>query len=163
MTDSDSPIPNLTPEENQALPLGELELTPQWVKTSGTSYVDHSGGDRESRREGRRPPNRDRPPERDRDRRPRPPRPPEAGDRRGPRPERRQSGSPQRRDNRPSPTRPSAPPVAPIEVTFLPEDKGFAAMVDRPVSWLSLIPSIQHSSWLYSTSDGKGNNPKLGL
>jgi hypothetical protein len=129
MTDSDSPVPNPTPAENQALPLEELELTPQWVKTSGKSYVDHSGGDHEPRREGRRP-NRDRPPERDRDRRPRPPRPPEAGDRRGPRPERRRDGPPQRRDNDRRPTKPQAPPTAPIEVTFQPEDKGFGAMVE---------------------------------
>ena len=128
MTDSDSPVPNPTPAENQALPLEELELTPQWVKTSGKSYVDHSGGDHESRREGRRP-NRDRPPERDRDRRPRPPSPPEAGDRRGPRPQRRPAGPPQRRDNERRPTRPPAPAV-PIELTFQPEDKGFGAMVE---------------------------------
>ena len=130
MTDSDSSVPNPTPDENQALPLEELALTPQWVKTSGTSYVDHSGGDHESRREGRRP-NRDRNFEGDRDRRPRAPRPSEAGDRRGPRPERRQAGPPQRRDGRHRPTQTPAPPVAaPIEVTFQPEDKGFGAMVE---------------------------------
>jgi len=130
MTDSDSSVPNPTPDENQALPLEELALTPQWVKTSGTSYVDHSGGDRESRREGRRP-NRDRNFEGDRDRRPRSPRPSDAGDRRGPRPERRPAGPPQRRDGGHRPAQPSAPPVAaPVEVTFQPEEKGFGLMVE---------------------------------
>ena len=129
MTDSDSPVPNPIPAENQALPLEELELSPQWAKTSGKSYADHSGADQESRREGRRP-NRDRPPDRDRDRRPRPPRPAGAGDRRGPRPERRPSGPPQRRDNERRPAGPPTPAPAAVEVTFLPEDKGFAAMVE---------------------------------
>ncbi len=132
MTDSDSPVPNPTPEENQALPLEELELTPQWVKASRKSYADHSGGEHESRREGRRP-NRDRPPERDRDRRPRPPRPagaPGAGDRRGPRPERRPAGPGQRRDDQRRPMKPPAAPTVPIEVTFQPEDAGFAGMIE---------------------------------
>ena len=128
MTDSDSPAANPIPADNQALPLEELELTPQWVKTSGKSYADHSGGERGPRREGRRP-NRDRNPERDRDRRPRPPRPAEAGDRRGARPERHRSGPPQRHDNERRPNLP-APPTVPIEVTFQPDDKGFSAMIE---------------------------------
>jgi hypothetical protein len=131
MTDSDLPVENPTPAENQALPLEELELTPQWVKSSGKSYSDHSGGDRESRRgEGRRPDG-DRRRTNDRDQRPRPPRPPESGDRRGPpRPEQRRSGPPpQRRDMERRPA-PSAPPTLPIDVTFQPEDKGFAAMIE---------------------------------
>ena len=131
MTDSDLPVENPTPAENQALPLEELELTPQWVKSSGKSYADHSGGDRESRRgEGRRPDG-DRRRSNDRDQRPRSPRPPESGDRRGPpRPEQRRSGPPpQRRDMERRPA-PSAPPALPIDVTFQPEDKGFAAMIE---------------------------------
>ena len=50
MTESDSPVANTTPAEDEALPLEELELTPQWVKSSGKSYADHSGGDRGPRR-----------------------------------------------------------------------------------------------------------------
>ena len=129
MTESDLPAANTAPVENQALPLEELELTPQWVKSSGKSYANHSGGDREPRRgEGRRPSG-DRRRNDDRDQRPRSPRPPESGDRRGPRPERRHSGPPQRRDTERRPA-PSAPPTLPIEVVFQPEDKGFAAMIE---------------------------------
>src|SRR5690349_7455835 len=127
MTDSDLPAANTAPAENEALPLEELELTPQWVKSYGKSYADHSGGDREPRRgEGRRPDG-DRRRSNDRDQRPRSPRPLESGDRRGPRPERHRSGPPQRRDMERRPTA-SAPPTLPIEVVFQPEDKGFAAM-----------------------------------
>lgn len=130
MTDSDLPVATPTPVENQALPLEELELTPQWVKSSGKSYANHSGGDREPRRgEGRRPDG-DRRRGNDRDQRPRSPRPPESGDRRGPRPEQRRSGPPpQRRDMERRPA-PSTPPTLPIEVTFHPEEKGFAAMIE---------------------------------
>jgi len=136
MTDSDLPVPNPTPAENQALPLEELEVTPQWVKSSGKSYAEHSGGDRESRRDGRRP-NRDRNFEgdRNRERRPGPPRSAKPGERRGPRPESgprpegRRTGPPQRHDHDRRPA-PSAPPTLPIEVTFQPEDKGFAGMVE---------------------------------
>jgi len=133
MTDSDLPVANTTPAEDQALPLEELELTPQWVKSSGKSYADHSGADRGARRsEGRRPDG-DRRRGNDRDQRPRSPRPPESGDRRGPpHPEQRRSGPPPQRrdremDRRPAP---SAPPTLPIEVTFHPEEKGFAAMIE---------------------------------
>src|SRR5579859_1182887 len=142
MTDSDLPVPNPTPAENQALPLEALELSPQWAKSSGPSYAGHSGDDRPPRRDGRRPPNRERGPDRgdrDRERRPGPPRPQNAGDRRGPRPEGprsegprpegRRSGPPQRHKDERRPA-PSAPPTLPIEVTFQPEDKGFAAMVE---------------------------------
>jgi hypothetical protein len=130
MTESDSPVANTTPAEDEALPLEELELTPQWVKSSGKSYADHSGGDRGPRRgEGRRPDG-DRRRSNDRDQRPRPPRPPESGDRRGPRPEQRRSGPPPRRDAERPPAAPSAPPTLPIEVAFQPEDKGFAGMVE---------------------------------
>jgi hypothetical protein len=130
MTDSDLPVATTTSAENQALPLEELELTPQWVKSSGKSYANHSGGDREPRRgEGRRPDG-DRRRGNDRDQRPRSPRPPESGDRRGPRPEQRRSGPPPpRRDMERRPA-PQAPPTLPIEVTFHPEEKGFAAMIE---------------------------------
>ena len=131
MTESDSPVANTTPADDEALPLEELELTPQWVKSSGKSYADHSGGDRGPRRsEGRRPDG-DRRRSNDRDQRPRSPRPPESGDRRGPpRPEQRRSGPPPRRDAAHRPAAPAATPTLPIEVTFQPEDKGFAGMVE---------------------------------
>src|SRR6266436_596480 len=116
MTESDLPVANATPTEDEALPLEELELTPQWVKSSGKSYASHSGGDREPRREGRRP-DRDRSRAPDRDQRPRSPRPQESGDRRGPRPEQRRSGPP-RRDVERRPAAPAAPPTLLIEVTF---------------------------------------------
>src|ERR1039458_252006 len=131
MTESDSPVANTTPADDEALPLEELELTPQWVKSSEKSYADHSGGDRGPRRsEGRRPDG-DRRRSNDRDQRPRSPRPPESGDRRGPpRPEQRRSGPPPRRDAAHRPAAPAATPTLPIEVTFQPEDKGFAGMVE---------------------------------
>ena len=131
MTDSNPTIPNPIPAENQALPLEELELTPQWVKSSGTSYADHSGGEREPRREGRRPPGGNRNRERDRERRPpRPERPSRTGDRRGPRPESRRNGPPRRRDSERRPVAPVVPLTALINVVFQPEDKGFAAMME---------------------------------
>ena len=127
MTDSELPVANTAPEGDQALPLEELELTPQWVKSTGNSFANHSGSDREPRREGRRPDrDRGRP---DRDQRPRSPRPTDSGDRRGPRPEQRRSGPPMRRDAERR-SAPSAPPTLPIEVTFQPEDKGFGAMME---------------------------------
>jgi hypothetical protein len=138
MTDSDLPVANTTPAEDEALPLEELELTPQWVKSSGKSYADHSGADRGARRsEGRRPEGDSRRGN-DRDQRPRSPKPPESSDRRGPRPEQRHTGPapqrrseppPQRRDTERRPVS-SAPPTLPIEVTFQPEEKGFAAMIE---------------------------------
>ena len=52
--------------------------------------------------------------------------------------------------------------TAPVEVTSVPGQSGSGYVEVRPVEWLSLIPSVQYSSWFYSTSDGKGNNPTLG-
>jgi len=52
--------------------------------------------------------------------------------------------------------------TAPVEVTSVPGQSGSGYVELRPFEWLSLIPSAQYSSWVYSTSDGKGNNPKLG-
>jgi hypothetical protein len=106
------------------LPLEELELTPQWVKSTGNSYANHSGGDREPRREGRRP---------DRDRG-RPAIVTSGRVHRGRRsratvvdrvPNSAVAGRRMRRDAERRPA-PSAPPTLPIEVTFQPEDKGFA-------------------------------------
>ena len=52
--------------------------------------------------------------------------------------------------------------TAPVKVTSVPGQSGSAYVEVSPVAWLSLIPSVQYSSWFYSTSDGKGNNPTLG-
>ena len=52
--------------------------------------------------------------------------------------------------------------TAPVKVTSVPGQSGSSYVEVRPVEWLSLIPSVQYSSWFYSTSDGKGNNPTLG-
>ncbi len=114
-------------EENQAaLPLEELELTPQWVKSPERDYSRHQGGGDRPGRDGE-PRERFRGP-----RRPRPSGPPSAerpagkGERRGP-DNRRPSG--QRGPRRPNqPERP--PPAAPVDVTFLPEEHGFAAMIE---------------------------------
>lgn len=128
MTDSDLPAANPAPAEDQALPLEELELTPQWVKTAGKSYVDHSGSEREPRRDGRRP-DRDRPREKPREQGRRPERPTGTGDRRERRPERRPTGPP-RRPGKDHPPTPHAPVAAPVEVVFQPEEKGFTAMIE---------------------------------
>jgi hypothetical protein len=141
MTDNDPSATPPAPAEHRDLPLEELEMTPQWMKSSGKSYADHTGTDRESRHEGRRPSrNRDR----DRDRRANAPRPPESRDRRGPREDRR-GGGPVRHDGGPArheggqaqrqhwdrgPSKPAAPPVLPVAVTFQPEEKGFGGMIE---------------------------------
>jgi hypothetical protein len=93
--------------DNTGLSLDELKITPQWTRAPVPSFEHHPGEKPEARRDrGPRPPRENRPP---RGRERRPPR-----DRRPPSPERR----------------PAAPPQpAPVEVTFLPEDTGFAAMV----------------------------------
>jgi hypothetical protein len=123
MTDSDSPATNPAPAANQGLPLDELELTPQWVKTSGKSFSEHAGA-REPKRDGRRP-------DRERPRSPRPERPTGAGERRGPRPERRRGGGPaERRPGQYPAPKPQVPAVAPVEVIFQPEEKGFAGMIE---------------------------------
>ena len=131
MTESESPIAQPTPSPDPALPLEELELTPQWVKAPSKSHVDHPGSEREPRREGRRP-GRDPFRERDGERRPRPPRPPGPGGQRDARPERSRSGPPRRdhvKDHPPGPAKPPTPPTELFDITFLPEDKGFEAML----------------------------------
>lgn len=129
MTDSDSPAANPAPAEDQALPLEELELTPQWVKTAGKSYGDHSGPEREPRRDGRRP-DRDRNREKHREQGRHPDRSSGTGDRRERRPERRPSGPPPRRPDKDRLPTPRAPVAAPVEVVFQPEEKGFVAMIE---------------------------------
>jgi hypothetical protein len=128
MTDSDSPATNPASAENQTLPLEELELTPQWVKSAGKSYANHSGAGPEPKREGRRP-DRDRPRERNREQGRRPERPGGGADRRDRRPERRPGGPPRRSFNDRAPI-PRPPVVAPVDIVFQPEEKGFAAMIE---------------------------------
>ena len=126
MMDSESAKAQPAPSSDSALPLEELELTPEWVKTPGKSHADHPGAEREPRRDGRRP-GRDR--DRDRERRPRPERPPGPERPRGMRPERPRSGPPSGHV-RHRPPQPHAPPAEPLEVTFHPEEKGFDGMLE---------------------------------
>ena len=106
-----------------ALPLHELQIAPQWARSAAKSYENHSGEDRERKSERR---------GRDRDRQPRkefPPQraaggPPRRDDRRGPSEMQRSQRRPQQ------PDRPQQPVVAAIEVSFLPEEKGLAAMIE---------------------------------
>ncbi len=108
-------------EEKPALPLEELELTPQWVKSVERDYSRHHG--EESR------------PERGRDRDRGPRRPPSAGPpgERPPRGPFRKGGQPAaagRGPRRPFDKPAAPPPPSPVEVVFLPEEHGFAAMIE---------------------------------
>lgn len=103
-----------------ALPLEELELTPQWVKAVTPSFRDHSGEDRGPRKRDRG--FRDL----DRERGPRPDRPvrakvgsPDRQQKRGVQPHRERQRAPQ----------PTREITVPVEVTFVAEEKGFAAML----------------------------------
>ncbi|HUI05753.1 MAG TPA: hypothetical protein VL486_01985 [Verrucomicrobiae bacterium] len=124
MTDSESAKAQPAPPPDTALPLEELELTPEWVKSSGKSHADHPGPEREPRRDGRGPGH-----GRDRERRPRPERPPGPEGHRGVRPERHRSGhhSGPGKDRVP---KPSVPPAELVDVTFQPEEKGFEGMLE---------------------------------
>jgi hypothetical protein len=118
----------MNPEpEKIGLSLDELAVTPQWMKAPAKSYEHHSGEERERRGGDRRGP-RDRVPRREGPRDSARPFPKKEG--RGPRP-----GGPRREDRRPvlkGPPRPELrqPPVAPVDVEFLPEEKGFTAMLE---------------------------------
>ena len=107
---------NTEPENVTALPLDELELTPEWVKAPTKSFEKHPGGDHEA-------PRRDRERGRRADRRPQGERKPggQSSRPRGDRP----------RPGKGGPARPpqAAPTPAPVEVAFLPEEQGFASMV----------------------------------
>jgi hypothetical protein len=131
------------------LPLDELSIVPDWLKATPKSFDNHPGdrgdrGDRPPRRDGggRPPGTRDRRPDRPRDDRSRRPAGAPAGQ--GPRPDRRDGPRPPRG---PMPERrPSAPaPVmaAALDVTFVPEEKGFAAMLE----------TMKHSHRAYSLFD----------
>jgi hypothetical protein len=138
---------NRDSDETPALPLDELSITPQWIKSTGKSYDHYTGGesaDREHPR-GRRDRNRDRE---------RGPRPPQTGKpnssaagkfehRHDARPsapvDRRVESSnrgrppkgksvPHGKDPRSRPEQRPAP--AAVEVSFIPEEKGFTTMLD---------------------------------
>lgn len=139
---------NPSPEEKSALPFEELDITPQWVKAPAKTYENHSGDDRGERGRGRDGQDRDR-------QSPRGPRsagrpqggggqgfrgaPPSQGGNRPP----RRDHDPRSRDRREPPRdnrdhrdhrgeRPQQPQVnaAPVDVTFMPEDNGFASMIE---------------------------------
>lgn len=96
--------------DNPSLPLDELNIVPEWIKSTPKSYENHAGEepDRPARREREhRPP------------RPRPERPPQ-------REGQRAAG---RRAPSASDRRPPAP-LTNVEITFLPEEKGLLAMIE---------------------------------
>ena len=146
------------PDNPNELPLDELAIVPEWARATPKSY-EHHPGEREDRRGRDR--GFDRPPGHggDRDRRPRRPeggsmgpggRPPRSGGA----PRSGQGGSlrsagPRREGDRPRPaTRPMdrapQPPVAaPEDVQFLPDEKGFAAM----------LGAMKHSHRAYALFD----------
>jgi len=146
-----------TPSENpNELPLHELSIVPEWTKSAQKSYEHHQGeaADR-PRRDRDRGPQRDRGPRRpDRDR------PPGAAGRAGPGPQRREgreerprkpgTGFPPQgprppRTGAPPPAeyRPAPPVAAPVEVQFVPDEKGFTAIIE----------AMKHSHHAYALFD----------
>jgi hypothetical protein len=128
MSDSQPPAANPETQTTNVLPLDELQLTPEWVKAPAPSYRGHAGNDHEERRRDRgfrdrdRGPRPDRPPRPKADRpRERPPRPP------GEQP--RVAAEARDRTARAAQPHPPAETAALIEVAFIPEEKGFAAML----------------------------------
>ncbi len=124
---------------NEALPLHELNIVPEWIKSTPKSYEQHTGEDAAASR-------------RDRNRRPPRSRRPEAESATESQPARREDRRPQphgvpTRQQQPQERRPStqrAPlPVAPLEVSFLPEEKGLAAMIE----------TMKHSPRAYALFD----------
>ncbi len=116
--------------DNQSLPLDELNIVPEWLKSLPKSYEHHAGEAPDRRDRG------------DRDRRP--PRP------QGDRPPRREGGGLPRREGPRPMERRAAPPIerrppppAPIEISFLPEEKGLAAMIE----------TMKHSPRAYALFD----------
>ena len=115
------------PQDPGPLPLEELDIVPQWIKAPAKSYAGHPGEQRERERpRGRRVD------ERDRDRgRDHPPRRPQ-----GPRREQGTKPPPRDRGERPRPggpriqRKPTAPPASPVDVVFVPEEKGLVAMIE---------------------------------
>jgi hypothetical protein len=154
-------ISNMTTPDNQnLLPLDELNIVPDWLKAAPKSYEHHSGEDAGPRRgRGDRP---------DRDRRPPRPRPEGTGARpprpqgdRPPRreggPMRREGGAPrrdgppfrredapqQRRDDRRPQAEHRPPTLAPVDINFIPEEQGLTAMIE----------TMKHSTRTYALFD----------
>lgn len=50
----------------------------------------------------------------------------------------------------------------PVKATDTPGQTGNFHAEIRPLKWLSVVPSVEYSSWRYSYSDGKGTNRKVG-
>lgn len=122
MGDGQPSVANSEKDDKPSLPLEELELTPQWVKSVTPSFRDHTGEDRGPRKRDRG--FRDQ----DRDRGPRPDRPPRAKAGSPDRPHKRGVQPHRDRQRAPQP-QPPREIIAPVEVAFLPEEKGFAAML----------------------------------
>ena len=143
-----------TPDNQDLLPLDELNIVPDWLKAAPKSYDQHAGesADRPRRDRG------------DRDRRPPRPRPEGGGapSSRPPRPQgdrpprresdgprrdggpRREGGFPRRDDRRPSaPVEHRPPQPAPLDIAFFPEEKGLAAMIE----------TMKHSPRAYALFD----------
>ncbi len=102
---------NTESDNAAALPLAELELTPEWVKSPGKSFEKHPGETRPAPRDRERERRSDRP--RSVDRRAASsakPRPPKSAGTAAPRP-------------------PAAPVAAPVEVVFLPDDASLATII----------------------------------
>lgn len=98
--------------DNQALPLDELNIVPDWIKSAPPSYRDHPGEQPDQTRRARPRQRRAKAAPAEPARAPSGAAPPPSERRAAPRSERR----------------PPAP--APVEITFLPEEKGWAAMVE---------------------------------
>src|SRR3989442_12012059 len=104
-------VMDVVPQNESALPLDELQIAPEWVRVASKTYDRHPG---EEQSQGRKSDGRER--------RPRERTGPLRSAKRGPRGIAPRSRAPQRK--------PVAPAVAPVEGAFIPEEKGFAAMVE---------------------------------
>ncbi len=132
--------------DSEGLPLQELNIVPDWLKSSPKSFENHSGEDTERRPRRDRGPRDMNAPRRDRDQRP--PRRPEPGGQG--RPPRREHDRDRDRGPRPVPQgrpqmepRSAPPPIVPLEISFLPEEKGFASMLE----------TMKHSPRAYALFD----------
>lgn len=132
---SDPQPSSTTPESDRqpALPLDELTLTPQWMKSAAPSYQNFTERERGPRkRDGfdrrDRAPRPDRPP---RERRPeggaKPAPPKHRPPQRDRPPHATSAGKGQRPSRQPSSPQPFA---SPVELAFAPEDKAFASIID---------------------------------
>lgn len=122
MTASEPSRADPAPPASPALPLEELELTPQWVKAAAQSYAHHAGQERapQDRDRGRAFPAKERKPKAGQ-------RP--AGPHRKPLPSPAREGRRAERGGAPQ-WRAEVPVALPVQVSFVPEEKGFAAMIE---------------------------------